>query len=353
MSRLHLPSGINCLCAVLPLLLLPGLSGAASLRVLETKDAAVVYESREEVLAEEIPGACRGVRDELQRTLGFELTYRPVIRLVGEEAPEGAGKGTFRFIAYARPEERLVVLFLAPIRASGVPLASVLKHEVCHLLLHDAVGGDRLPRWLDEGIAQWASGGFSELAAPRRPFFLPGAILTGTDIPLGELVSRFPGTERDVRLAYEKSKSVVETLLETGGGIERLSLLLRALSRGEPAERAFRNVYGTTLEEFEAAWKRRVTGIAGWLFYLSRYLYEIVFFAGALAAFLGFLRYLRKKRAYRDDEDEGDGEDPGEDRPGRPFTPQRQVSFPLDGRGKGGIDKTQKNDGDLERSPSE
>ncbi len=37
-----------------------------------------------------------------------------------------------------------------------------------------------------------------------------------------------------------------------------------------------------------------------------RYLYEIVFFAGALAAFLGFLRYLRKKRAYRDEGEEGE-----------------------------------------------
>lgn len=312
MSRLHLPSGKKCLYAVFALLLLPGLSGAASLQVLETKDAAVVYESREGALAGEIPAAYRGVRDELQGTFGFELTYRPVIRLVGEEAPEGAGKGAFRFIAYARPEEGLVVLFLAPIRASGVPLSSVLKHEVCHLLLHDAVGGDRLPRWLDEGIAQWASGGFSELAAPGRPFFLPGAVLAGGDIPLEELVSRFPGTERDIRLAYEKSRSVVEYLLETGGGIEKLTLLLRDLSRGVPADGAFRTVYGMTPGQFEKAWKRHVAGIAGWLFYLSSYLYEILFFVGALAAFAGFLRYLRKKRTYRDDEDDGDEEDGGD-----------------------------------------
>lgn len=305
MPRHPLSPGKKCLSVILTLFFLPGFSGAASLRVLETRDVAVVHESREETLAGEIAGAYRGVRDELQKTFEFGLTYRPVVRLVGEEAPEGAGTGSFRFLAYARPEEGLIVLFLAPIRTSGIPIASVLKHEVCHLLLHDAVGVDRLPRWLDEGIAQWVSGGFSELAAPRRPFFLPGAILSGTDIPLGELVSRFPGTERDVRLAYEKSRSVVETLLETGG-VERLSLLLRALSRGDPVEKAFRNVYGTTLEEFEAAWKRRVTGIAGWLFYLSSYLYEILFFVGALAAVAGFIRYLRKKRTYRDEEDEGE-----------------------------------------------
>jgi hypothetical protein len=304
-----LPPWKKCLIAILPLLFLPGLSGAASLRVLETKDVTVVHESREEALAREIPGAYRVVRDALQGTFGFELSYRPAVRLIGEEAPEGAGNGAFRFVAYARPEEGLIVLFLVPIRTSGTPVESVLKHEVCHLLLHDAVGGDRLPRWLDEGIAQWVSGGFSELAAPRRPFFLPGAVLAGGDIPLAELVSRFPGTERDIRLAYEKSRSVVETLLETGGGIEKLTLLLRDLSRGVPADGAFRTVYGMTPGQFEKAWKRHVAGIAGWLFYLSSYLYEILFFVGALAAFAGFLRYLRKKRTYRDDEDEEDEED--------------------------------------------
>jgi hypothetical protein len=42
-------------------------------------------------------------------------------------------------------------------------LTVTLKHELCHLFLHYLIGGGELPRWFNEGIAQWTSGGIAEL----------------------------------------------------------------------------------------------------------------------------------------------------------------------------------------------
>lgn len=286
---------------------LAGFAPASALQVLETPDATVFYDSPSFPVAREIPGMYRDVHDELRRFLGFSLSYRPAIRLVEGGAGEETRKGVIRFLAYAQPEEGLIVLRLTPMKASSVPLPAVLKHEVCHLVLHDAVPGGHLPRWLDEGVAQWVSGGISEVVVQRRPFFLPGAILMGGDVPLNRLEPAFHGRERDVLFAYEKSRSFVEFLLEKRGA-ETLQHLLNGLSAGQSVDEAILSVYGTSLEDLEKSWRYSLMGVTGWLFYLSRYLYEILFFIGAIVAFLGFLRYRKRKKDYGKDEDEPEEE---------------------------------------------
>jgi len=43
----------------------------------------------------------------------------------------------------------------------------VLRHEWAHLGLHQSLEGLRVPRWFDEGYAQWASGGWDASQAWR------------------------------------------------------------------------------------------------------------------------------------------------------------------------------------------
>ena len=301
-------SVIRNLLSVLIWIGLAGLAPGATFQVLETPDVTVLYDSSAASGAPEIPGLYLEVSGELGETLGLHLSYRPAVLLTeGADRDRSPGE-TFHFVAYARPAEGLVVLLLHRMRAASLPLSPVLKHELCHLILHDAMEHGNLPRWLDEGVAQWVSGGISEMAAPRRPYFLPGAVLTGRDVPLDRLDPFFRGQERDIRYAYEKSRSVIEFLVKRGGS-ENLSSLLKEMARGETVSEAFRSVYGMSLEDFENLWRRHMKGFTGWLFYLSRYLYEFLFFLGAIVAFVGFLRYRRKIKAWREREDLEEGED--------------------------------------------
>lgn len=291
---------------------LAGFAPAAALQTLETPDVAVLYDSAA-ADAREIPGLYGQVHEELGRTLGLRLSYRPAVLLAEGEDPDRSPGGAFHFVAYAQPAEGLIVLHLTRMRAFSLPLSPVLKHELCHLILHDATGGGNLPRWLDEGVAQWVSGGISEMVAPRRPYFLPGAVLMGWDVPLERLDPLFHGNERDILYAYEKSLSVAEFLVNKGGA-GSLSRLLRRMSRGETVQEALRSGYGMSLDDIERSWRRHISGVTGWLFYLSRYLYEILFFLGALAAVFGFLRYRRKIKSWRELEDPEEDEEDGDGR---------------------------------------
>ena len=59
--------------------------------------------------------------------------------------------------AIALPESRTIVL-----RADGEALPRILRHELAHLTLHQAVRG-RVPLWFDEGYAGWAAGEWDRL----------------------------------------------------------------------------------------------------------------------------------------------------------------------------------------------
>ena len=59
--------------------------------------------------------------------------------------------------AVALPESRTIVL-----RADGEELPRILRHEVAHLMLHQAIRG-RVPLWFDEGYAGWAAGEWDRL----------------------------------------------------------------------------------------------------------------------------------------------------------------------------------------------
>jgi len=177
----------------------------------------------------------------------------------GGGVPEwGAG------VAY--PERALVVIPLFTSLAGGLRERDrTLLHEWAHLGLQEALPGLRIPRWFDEGYAQWASGRWSWEEGWRLRILLsrPGAP------GLGALDLDWPRAETDAELAYLLSASAIE-FLTTPGGERAIEVLVENWRAEGDFEAAFRRTFGSTVASFEARWVEHVRSRYGWVLVLQQ-----------------------------------------------------------------------------------
>ncbi len=206
------------------------------------------------------------------------------------------------YVAFAMPSQNRIVINYSRMR-SYETLQSTIKHELCHLYLHQASRG-RAPRWLDEGFCQWASSGISELISFQGKERLLRAARSKTLIPL-ESLTRFPSQSSLIVLAYQESRDFVEYLIKKKGpeGVVRLLSLLRD---GEPLEEAIRVVYGETLKGLEQEWQKTLFSPLLYVRFISEHLYEILFITGALLTVAGVCILRRRRRLIFQDEEEDD-----------------------------------------------
>jgi len=151
----------------------------------------------------------------------------------------------------------------------GVPIFEgeglrTLRHEWAHLGLHGYLGELRVPRWFDEGYAQWSSGGFDASEAWR----LRVLIAAGRAPAMDSLELNWPRQRTEAQTAYLLAASAVSYLLESGGEAG-LRVFLDSWKVERSFETAFRDTFGLTTSQFEEDWKRHVKERYGWLFVLS------------------------------------------------------------------------------------
>ncbi|MFQ5543878.1 MAG: peptidase MA family metallohydrolase, partial [Nitrospiria bacterium] len=138
-------------------------------------------------------------------------------------------------VAFALPQKNIIVIDTSKMTTHPFSLAITLKHELAHLLLHHQIESKKLPKWFDEGIAQWVSGGIAEILMRRDDRILRKASLSGKLIPLDELTRIFPQEEIRLLLAYEESKNFIE-YIEQEFGVNGLRQVLTHLKDGENIE---------------------------------------------------------------------------------------------------------------------
>lgn len=161
----------------------------------------------------------------------------------------------------------------------------VLRHEWAHLGLHQAVQS-RVPRWFDEGYAQWASGGWDASEAWRLRVLLA----LGRSPPLDSLTLSWPRERASAEVAYLLAASAVTYLLRESG--ERgLALFLARWGEERSFEAALRGTFGVTSGQLEEDWRKHVRSEYGWLFVLS---HSAVFWA-ALAVALALMWRVRAR----------------------------------------------------------
>ncbi|HEX8903502.1 MAG TPA: hypothetical protein VF771_01530 [Longimicrobiaceae bacterium] len=210
----------------------------------------------------------------------------------GGGVPEWAG-------GVAIPELRRIVLPEYPgARVRDDDAATILRHEVAHLALHDRLG-DIIPRWFDEGYAEVASGGWDVESAWQ----LRIAFVTGAAPPLDSLTLDWPRRAGEARFAYLLSATAVDYLSRRGG--ERGMQLLFAHWREQGSfEAALRSTFGITFGQLEDEWRRDVRSRFGWLAILSNAaLIWLVATALVLAAWIPRRRRNRRKLAQMDAEE--------------------------------------------------
>ena len=162
---------------MIPIFILPAPVYSGQLETLGTNDVAIFYEQPLKGAAQEIAEIYPGVRKELETAVSYRVDFRPAVVLVSDEEAFEQITGNRLIVAYAVPEKMLIVINHA--RSSKDPFSTraILKHELCHLLLHRYI--HTLPRWLDEGVSQWVSGGFAELFSEKRESYLRWASISG------------------------------------------------------------------------------------------------------------------------------------------------------------------------------
>ncbi len=179
-------------------------------------------------------------------------------------------------------------------------LAMVLVHEIAHVLIHDAIapgdspGRERIPRWLDEGLATWLGRRWG-----MRDFVIQSsAVLAGRLPALAEIDQEF-ATDSSLRArrAYAASFAFVRWSVDRYGD-EFPARLVERLGE-QPLEEAWPAAgNGESLAQAEQRWRRGTLFLHRWLPVLTA---SSTLWLGVTGLFLlaGVMRRRRTKAIHR------------------------------------------------------
>lgn len=203
--------------------------------------------ARVEPLIESATELRRTLRDELGQAVLAHLEVRVAAdpEQMASFAPAGlAPPSRVSGAAYAR--YRLILLSLiSPNRASPRDLEEVYRHELAHVALFDAVGGNDVPRWFNEGYAIHTSGERSWTRART----LWGASLSDHLLPLSRL-----DDPAESELATAQSANFARFLLRRQDH-DRFKQFIGRLERGKDFQQALEVSYASSLRDLEQEWR--------------------------------------------------------------------------------------------------
>ncbi len=242
--------------------------------------------------------------NELKKELNWGLDLKPTVVLVASKKFFERISGTRYAVGLAIPDKNTIAINIVPLFSKTYMMLEVFKHELCHLVLHRHIKSSFLPRWLDEGVAQWASGNLGELLLYEDSFRSMKLNVARLAVPLEYLSSSFPSDPQGLFLAYEESLSFVNYIVKNYGK-DGLISILKKLAQGNDVEDAFWQVLSKSFDVVEDEWIDNIRNKNRWLLWLSSYLYELLFALGGVLAVVAFVKLkLKKKRMdFEDDLD--------------------------------------------------
>jgi len=293
----------NILNVLFCLLMLVSFSGAVELQEYRDTGITVRYEAPLRYVARRIASEYPKTRTEIETKLGWRLKAAPAVILVRDHDAFQEMAGNTLVTAFALPERNLIVMDYSKMDKVPFDLEDTFKHELSHILLHQKVAASALPKWLDEGVAQWASGGAADIMRTGEKDVLKRAVLSRSMIPLRGIATSFPPSAESLILAYEESRSITEFIIQEYGEA-KLRSLLRELAKGEAIEEALYVSLGVRLARLEQLWKENLSSENTWLAYLADHLIWVLFFCAAFITVAGFFLVKRRMKNYRDGEDQ-------------------------------------------------
>lgn len=212
------------------------------------RDRVAPIEEQANAMREEILNAF-----ELPLLERVEVRIAPTLADMSRLAPRNNPPPAYASgVAY--PRLRLILLsMLEPRGAEAVDLPEVLRHELVHVALDEAVKGQHVPVWFNEGLAISLSG---EKKWDRMQILVKAA-LSGTLIPLSDLDRRFPSENMQVGIAYAESADFMRFLSQRSDHARFVSMIGR-VREGDGFERALNDSYGSDVRKLEFQWRSEV-----------------------------------------------------------------------------------------------
>lgn len=198
-------------------------------------------------------------RARLSEDLGQPVLEHVTVRIVRSPeqmaalAPEGAPPPAYAAGVAYPPLHFAMLALQAPVTWEAPDLGELMRHELAHVALSDAVGGRHVPRWFNEGLAIRQSG---ELPWARLKT-LWDASLGKRLIPLRDLDAGFPTDSYEVNVAYAEAADFVSFLMRDADRA-RFGSLVQRVGAGTPFDRALEDAYGTDVRKLEFQWREEV-----------------------------------------------------------------------------------------------
>ncbi len=159
---------------------------------------------------------------------------------------------------HAMPELGIVLVAIAPGDSQKLEMETLIPHEIAHVMMYRAIGGDayiKQPIWLLEGFAAgmelYPDLGYEE------------ALKTATDkgilIPFTELCGSFPAESASAYYAYAQSESFVNYIRGAygNGGISKLT---SAYGEGLTCNVGTTKALGIPLNQLDVRWRETELG---------------------------------------------------------------------------------------------
>lgn len=208
-------------------------------------------------MATRLPAALRKVANEL----GSEAEQKLELRIargpqeMNALAPAESPPPPYA-VGVAYPALGLIIISVVDPQSWFPPnLDETLTHELSHVLLYRAAGGQHLPLWFVEGLAVHQAG---EHRLQRIQTLWEAAIVDEV-LPIATLSSHFPSRPQQVNLAYAQSADLVEYLLRSQTDKARLTELLVSARAGASFDQALLSAYRVDLAYLERDWRHSLS----------------------------------------------------------------------------------------------
>jgi hypothetical protein len=211
-------------------------------------------------------------------------TEKEFDRITGGQIPEWG-------IGAADVSRSLLVLKSPRIAEPEVQIDRIVIHELCHVLLGQALRPHTADRWFDEGFAQYTSGELRLGASVR----LARSLVTRQFINLEDIDDVLSFQQDKAALAYAESRAAVAYLIESYGS-DVIARITSSLGRGNNMDSALRAAIGIGFDAFEAQWIRALKKRTRWIILLDTpILVSVCLLALFFAAFINARRKIRLK----------------------------------------------------------
>ncbi len=250
----------------------------------------------------------RSQLDEFQDKIGIklnELVYIHITQSRAEFYRETHGRVPSWAGGVAYPAHNLIYVKNPLFFNQGVPLSTLTKHELVHILTHSLTKENYFPRWLDEGISIHLSGEVRKGAYTR----LGKAALVNKLILLPKMDNVLKFSSPDADLAYSEAQSAVEYFVQRFKWPAMKELLTR-ISNGEEFEEAFWLSTGVGLDMWQSEWMKDSKSRYKWFFLLDLdyiiWTLIVMLALGGGSIVLWRRKHQLKQMGEDDDEDDND-----------------------------------------------